>query len=73
MPTEKKAVKETQMTSVPGGKTVFIATLFMCFLTLSSVVVLLMSKKRAQVRLYEKKYSAIITALSESNVKEAGE
>ena len=65
--------KETQMTSVHGGKTVFIAALLMCFLALSSAGAAIMSKKRAQIRLYEKRYGAVLTALSESNVKEAGE
>ena len=61
------------MTFVHGGKTVFIAAIFMCFVALSSAGVAVMSKKRAQIQLYEKRYGAVVTALSESNLKEAGE
>ena len=61
------------MTSVHGSKTVVIAAALMCFLALSSAGVAVMSKKRAQIRLYEKRYGAVVTALSESNLTEAGE
>lgn len=63
---EVKADKEVRMTSAHGNKTV-VLSVFICLSAFAFLSGAIIAEKKARLKLYEKKYSAVLSSLKAEN------